>query len=183
MRASSRCLPALLVALCVISPFFGLHADEYRYPKARPALVVNLPEGWTTKEIPGLSQLLTCTTAADLNYAITFTALPPHTDTATRDTLLADAARSAAAGASLTDITVSKVSEEKLAQGLRSFAMVHATGKRDGAEITVVYGAFLLEGAGRYFVLGEAGPNASLLAHKEEFQKVANSIQSLTPGQ
>ena len=132
--------------------------------------------------MPGPAELIVWTTPGDANFVVSLMTLPAATKPEDRDTLLTKSARAAAESAKLTDVTVSGVSEEKIAKGTRTFAMVRANGKMGkGNSATVVYGAFTLADDGPYYLLGEAGPNASLLAHKEEFQKLANSIKPVSP--
>ena len=177
MRATRFFLLLGLLCLSVLAPK-AAQAGNYRYPKALPALVLTLPDAWqvSTQET-GTERLAVWSSPQDENYLVTLMSLPADTTPAIRDATLTDAARTAAAGAGLTDIQVSAVTEEKINEGLRTFAVVHASGKHNGTDVIYVYAAFKLAENGHYYVLGEAGPDASLLAHKEEFQKAANSIQ------
>ena len=181
MRAIRFFLPGLL-CLSLLAPTAAPAAD-YRYPRALPALVLTLPDAWQVPaQETGTERLAVWSSPQDENYLVTLMSLPADTTPASRDAILAAAARTAAAAAGLTDIRVSAVTEERINEGLRTFAMVHASGKHNGADVIYVYAAFKLDENGRYYVLGEAGPDASLLAHKEEFQKVANSIQPVGAG-
>ena len=184
MRAISRPLFPLatgLLCLLTLAPR-AARAGDYKYPQLLPVLVLTVPAGWKVAPVPGPADLIVCTTPGDANFVVSLMTLPTATAPADRDELLTKSARAAAESAKLTDVTVSSVSEEKMGQGSRTFAMVRANGKMGkGSNATVVYGAFKLTDDGPYYLLGEAGPNASLLAHKDEFQKLANSIQPISP--
>ena len=184
MRPISHLLFLLATGLLCLSTFAPrtAQAGDYKYPELLPVLVFAVPAGWKVAPVRGPADLIVCTTPGDANFVVSLMTLPTATAPADRDALLTKSARAAAESAKLTDVTVSSVSEEKIGQGSRTFAMVRANGKMGkGSNATGVYGAFTLTDGGPYYLLGEAGPNASLLAHKEEFQKLANSIQPISP--
>ena len=175
-------LLASLLGLPVFAPG-AAQAGDYRYPKTLPALVITLPDAWqVAAQETGTERLAVWSSPQDENYLVTLMSLPAGTTPAIRDATLTEAAKAAVAAAGLTDIRVSAVHEEKIKEGLRTFAVIHATGKHNGTDVIYVYAAFKLDENGHYYVLGEAGPEASLLAHKEEFQTVANSIQPVGAG-
>ena len=173
----SICLGFFLVAGWVCLFALRASAGEYKYPATLPALTINLPDRWKISEVPGAGRLIVCTGPTDANFVVSLMTLPVNTTLEQRDGILTRAARGAAESAKLTDVTVSAVSEEKINGGERTFAIVRATGKLKGSAATVFYGAFTLNEGGNYYLLGEAGPNASVQAHKEEFERAANSIQ------
>ena len=93
--------------------------------------------------------------------------------------ILGKVAQAGAAGAGLTDVTVSPATDETIGPGARVFTKVTASGKHDGTDGAYTYYAFNVVAGGKFYAVGAAGLQVMIDAHRAEFEKVALSIRPL----
>ncbi len=166
--------------LCFLATLPAAWADDYLYPKEDPAFNVTLPAGWTITERPGPAQLLLCTPGeGDASYIISLIRVPNVNSKGDLGAILGKITQAGAAGAGLTDVTVSPATDETIGPGARVFTKVTATGKHDGTDGAYTYYAFNVVAGGKYYALGVAGLQVMIDAHRAEFEKVALSIRPL----
>ncbi len=166
--------------LCSLAALPVARADDYLYPKEDPAFDVTLPTGWTIKERPGAAQLLLCTPGeGDASYVISLIRVPNVNSRGDLGAILGKITQAGAAGAGLTDVTVSPATDETIGPGARVFTKVTATGKHDGSNGAYTYYAFSLVAGGKFYAVGMAGLQVMIDAHKAEFEKVALSIRPM----
>lgn len=172
---------AIIGALCWLATMpLTVRAGVYSYPKDDPAFNVSLPDGWTLTERPGPAQILLCTPeGGDANYIISLIRVPNVNNKVDLATILARISQAGAAGAGLSDVTVSAATETTIGPGARIFTKVTATGKHEGSEGAYTYYAFNLVPGGKYYAVGVAGLQVFIDAHRTEFETVALSIRPL----
>ncbi len=155
-------------------------ADDYLYPKDDPAFNVTLPTGWTITERPGPAQLLLCTPGeGDASYIISLIRVPNVNSKEDLSAILGKITQAGAAGAGLTDVTVSPATDQTIGPGARVFTKVTATGKHDGTAGVYSYYAFSVVAGGKFYAVGVAGLQVMIDAHRAEFEKVALSIRPM----
>lgn len=183
MPRRSRALRTLACALSLLAlPGRAVRAEDYPYPKDAPVLTLSLPADWDVEQQTGPALLLLCTPPDELSYTLSVLTLPTVGNQEDLGRLLGQIVNAGAKGAGLTDITVSKPTEEAVGKGARLFTKVTAAGKHNEEPSAFTYYAFRLPGNGKSYAIGVAGAQAMIDAHRTAFEAAARSIAPVKPG-
>lgn len=166
----------------LVLPGLIARAEEYRYPKENPVLALAIPAEWDVEQQTGPALLLLCTPPDELSYTISLLTLPTVGNQEDTARVLTQIVNAGAKGAGLTDIVVSKPTEEAVGKGARLFTKVTATGKHNDEASAFTYYAFRLPSNGRSYAIGVAGAQAMIDAHRADFEAVVRSIGPVKPG-
>ena len=175
-----RVCALLFAVLAALAPA-SLHAGDYKYPKAAPVLSLTLPADWEVVEQTGPAVLLLCTPPDEESYTVSVMTLPTVGNAEDLAATLGRITRVGAQGAGMTEVVVSKATEESIGGGPRRFTRVSATGKHNDEASAFTFYAFRLPSTGRTYAVGVAGAQAMIDAHRQDFEGIVRSLVPLNP--